>query len=501
MITDFFSHKIHSTDERWQEKIIELAFIFREFDGRPFDRDLIERRLLSISPRGSLAARDASKFRDEFSAYQSYLGLYRLELSGGIWYLFLSETAKKYLVREEPDIGAFLRLQLPLFQFPNGMGGVYRANTDHVHIQANTRDKTFEFVRDGIHLSPLRLIVSSLMADASLRNVPVDESSVEISEVFAIANDSSVNYAALPLLNLVERSLEKVRNGEIMAPRRFESRFHILEHSGLFTIDGSSIKMRCTYGDLDRNDVINKLSTIACIDKQFNGFDSVRTGDDLVDIVREGSWGRYFDGVISLNNATINTLVSEVLLEEGLQPATEQPAPAQIQFTPEVFRIRKRVENEPVRITVSRERELADPEITRIKRQRRNLAHKLLVEKLDSLLRDRGAEPEESVYIDLLAIIPEDGSFLFEVKGGGENLLDQIRKGVSQLYEYRFRYKDEIPNDINLCLVLPDRPSTIPWVIDYLCDDRGITICWFNSEDNLEFPDICASVMSNLLPV
>lgn len=68
----------------------------------------------------------------------------------------------------------------------------------------------------------------------------------------------------------------------------------------------------------------------------------------------------------------------------------------------------------------------------------RNLAHKELVSKMDAWLRRLGAIPKENDHIDLFADVPSDGSFIFEVKSGGENLLDQIRKGLSQLYEYRY---------------------------------------------------------------
>ena len=110
-------------------------------------------------------------------------------------------------------------------------------------------------------------------------------------------------------------------------------------------------------------------------------------------------------------------------------------------------------------------REIVDPELTKIKRQRRNLAHKELIDKMDSWLRQIGAIPKENDHIDLFAKIPSDGSFIFEMKSGGENLLEQVRKGLSQLYEYRYRYKEKI-NDphISLCLVLPEMPDSIPWI-------------------------------------
>lgn len=98
MITDFFSHKIHSSSDEWPNKLVELAFLFSEFDGQVFHRDAIEKRLLQISPRSEYK-RDPAKYRDEISAYPSYLGLYRLEASNDGWIIRLSETAKHFLRR------------------------------------------------------------------------------------------------------------------------------------------------------------------------------------------------------------------------------------------------------------------------------------------------------------------------------------------------------------------------------------------------------------------
>ena len=100
MISDIFSHKIHASNEDWGEKLVEIAFIFNQFDGQVYSREKIENALKSISPRAALAidARDPSKFRDEISAYPAYLGLYRLEIEEGQWILRLSESAKKFLM-------------------------------------------------------------------------------------------------------------------------------------------------------------------------------------------------------------------------------------------------------------------------------------------------------------------------------------------------------------------------------------------------------------------
>jgi len=117
---------------------------------------------------------------------------------------------------------------------------------------------------------------------------------------------------------------------------------------------------------------------------------------------------------------------------------------------------------------------------------------------LRAWLRRLGANPQENDHIDLFARIPEDGSFIFEMKSGGESILEQIRKGLSQLYEYRYRYRGVIGgDDISLCLVLPHPPTT-PWLADYLCKDRDINICWFEESDNLAWHVLCGERMGPL---
>src|SRR5688500_11773834 len=128
MITDLFSHKIHSSSPEWADKLIELAFIFSEFDGQVYDRNKIDERLRQISPRATLVGRDPSKFRDEISAYPAYLGIYRLEYEKNVWVFRMSETAKRFLINDEPNVNAFMLLQLVLFQYPNGMGVAYSSN-------------------------------------------------------------------------------------------------------------------------------------------------------------------------------------------------------------------------------------------------------------------------------------------------------------------------------------------------------------------------------------
>lgn len=496
MIEDLFSHKIHSSGEEWSEKLIELAFIFSKHDGLEYDRDEIENDLNRISPRSSLVARDRSKFRDEYSAYPAYFGLYRMEQRAGRWHIFMSETAKKFLIREEPDIASFLRLQMTLFQYPNGMGAAYNRNGG-LRLQANTKDRTLEFIRSGVHLSPLRLIVSSLFADMEIRQVPINDAIITIREIFALANDPSVNNNALPQFeNLIEKLIQ-VRNGLILPPQRFENRFHLLSHLDLFQISSQSVQIKECSNSIEQENLLKKLDAIRNVDLQFIGFDSATNGSELEQNIFDGDWGRYFDALMTLPNNFISAIS-----EDGVSalPVSQTEEIITISFPqPETYSLRHRnddIENRPV--YPSSGRILADPEITRIKRQRRNLEHKILVEKVDSILRSIGASPMENEHIDVYADIPSDGAFIFEVKSGGENILEQVRKGLSQLYEYRFRYKNLLNPDLHLCMVLPSEPMEIPWIIEYLCNDRKICLCWFEENNTLAFPEYCAVEMSVL---
>lgn len=514
MIVDLFSHKIHSSGNEWPEKLAELAAIFGEFDGHLFDRSAFEERLQRISPRVSYFARDAaasprthsgrldvSKFRDEISAYPAYLGLYFLEQSPGGWIVRVSETAKRFLLREEPDVASFLRLQLPLFQYPNAMGAVYRSFTNNLHIQANARDRTLGFINQGIHFSPVRLIAVALKADAKLRGVDVLDASVSFSEIFGLANASDVHRHALPKEEVLAVTLESIRQGEIRVPDRFESRFHTLRHTEMFVLERGIVQLRDIVNDEDRNQLLRQLNAICSINTQFNGFDSCAVGQEIEEVIESGEWGRYFDGVRILPSSIVTALTSD----QALEAITRFVPPMKIESTAltepvaEIYPFRERSSVPPPVRSYDRRREMADPELTRIKRQRRNLAHKELVDKMDALLRNIGALPKENDHIDLFAKIPDDGSFIFEMKSGGESLLDQIRKGLSQLYEYRYRYRDVVGNDhISLCLVLPEQPSSIPWVAEYLCKDRGVNLCWFDENGHPVWPALCEENMQVL---
>ena len=116
-------------------------------------------------------------------------------------------------------------------------------------------------------------------------------------------------------------------------------------------------------------------------------------------------------------------------------------------------------------------------------------------------MRGIGAEPYENEHIDLYVKTPKLGKYLFEVKSiNSDNLLSQTRKGLSQLYEYKYRYKSDIGSDVTLCLVYPSEPKEIYWLQDYLCNDRNIAVLWFD-EGELQYSKGSYPLVKNLIEV
>lgn len=390
-----------------------------------------------------------------------------------------------------------------LFQFPNGSGATY--SHDHVSIKPNAASKTLEYIQNEMHVSPMRLITCALAADAKLREVEILNAKADYSEIYFLANDATVRKHALPNINQVASRLDEFRRSDRRLPFHFERRFHLLKHTEIFEINAGGITFRETEGVEDSTNLKAKIEAILREKVEFRGFDHSRSAAEIGNVVRSGTWGKYFDGVQSLSASTVEILgVSELATREiaidrrlPIQTAAIQPRSDELPFN---YPWRDFQPLTPsANPSSSRTRgQYADPEVTRIKLQRRNLTHKILLGKIDELLATHNARTQETEHIDLFASIPNDGSFLFEVKSGGENLLDQIRKGISQLYEYRYRYASAVPNDVHLCLVLGEQPIRVPWVKDYLINDRGIALCWVNQDGVFEYPAACAHALDPL---
>ncbi|MDB4789966.1 AAA-associated domain-containing protein [bacterium] len=115
-------------------------------------------------------------------------------------------------------------------------------------------------------------------------------------------------------------------------------------------------------------------------------------------------------------------------------------------------------------------------EIERIKQDRANDIHNDLTNLLADKICQSGGVPKSNVLVDLAAQVSNE-RFIFEVKSTTEdNMRKQIRRGVSQLYEYR--YLQNVPK-AKLVLVL-EKPLShnLEWVQDYLINDRCIYLVW-----------------------
>ncbi len=125
---------------------------------------------------------------------------------------------------------------------------------------------------------------------------------------------------------------------------------------------------------------------------------------------------------------------------------------------------------------VASKREAIEYYVDRAKRERASASHEALVSLMAERLRKRGAIPKANRYIDLSARW-EAEDYLFEMKSTTEdNPHSQIRRGLSQLYEYRY-----IQNVAKAKLVLvieKPLPKKNRWMEDYLINDREVLLIW-----------------------
>ncbi len=107
--------------------------------------------------------------------------------------------------------------------------------------------------------------------------------------------------------------------------------------------------------------------------------------------------------------------------------------------------------------------------------ERANNAHRQLVNLVADRIRNANAIPKSNQFIDLATSL--DGDYIFEMKSTNDgNVKSQIRKGISQLYEYR--YLENKP-DANLILVIENPLGNAEtWMLDYIENDRNIHLVW-----------------------
>jgi hypothetical protein len=103
-----------------------------------------------------------------------------------------------------------------------------------------------------------------------------------------------------------------------------------------------------------------------------------------------------------------------------------------------------------------------------------NATHAELVHVLASYLSSHGYRVEANQFVDAFTRL-KSGPAIFEAKSlTDDNELAQVRKGLSQLYEYRFRHGF---SNASLWLILSRSPEE-NWLVDYLEKDRSVHVLW-----------------------
>jgi hypothetical protein len=132
-------------------------------------------------------------------------------------------------------------------------------------------------------------------------------------------------------------------------------------------------------------------------------------------------------------------------------------------------------------------RDLAPNEVQRLvdlaKLERANAAHESIRVRVANNAGSAGYTTRASGYIDVCCV-RRDRVVLHEVKSATEtNFLSQIRHAVSQLYEYR--YVQDLAH-AELCIAIEIAPpDRLNWVVDYLYDDREISLIHLDGRNHL----------------
>ena len=323
VIKKFFSNKIESSRDNWYEYLIQIARTFYSIDGEAYKRDVIVDKFSELSPRSANADRDASNFRDEFGAYGSFLGIFRLQKTGDKWFVHVSEAAKYFLCRENANAAAFLRAQLSMFQYPNGMGAVI-SDSGSVSVQGNVKTDTIRELQNNIRLNPFRLICRTVVALVEEKKMPVSSIALSYPLLLCMFNDERINQNYSPDLSDIVKVYDEYSSPSFSLPTEytavltnFKRNFHILEKTGLFVRDS---RFGLMVAQSNYSVAYECIKTVSGIDVYFDVFDSLygAVNDDAVrDIIADNSWGQYYDGGL---------LSADVLAELG---AEIQVAPIQ----------------------------------------------------------------------------------------------------------------------------------------------------------------------------
>lgn len=532
IIDDLFSHKIHATDlEDWKRTLVKVAEVFKILDGRPYDSTEMDNRLGKLAPGAKRSA-----FRDQFSIYMSNLGVGRIARVSNKWHVQLSETARAFLLGETPDVASFCRLQLTLFQRPDARGRNYSVNG---HLEQQSSAIRWRMVEAGYRLCPLRLVVAGLEEKGKLTGEMRSSVKITATELYTLANDPRVYKEPCPNGKAVASVLKYLANGAIMPAKVGRKSFKFLEATDLFRVHSHGMISFLTTGDLASDTVKeDQCSAIRQSESFFEGFSKSKSVHELREVAFSEAWDDYFDALRTLNPSVIKRLTSQPPIAERTKDSVSDAVALNETTSPaEEPNVKKTTENKPFfakdkPTTFSIAVAKADPEQTRIKRERRNAYHDLILKIIAGKLMINNIKSSFNESIDLYALIQnpalqlgerfstaasylegaslpyfhdgnlDDVSLLFEAKSVEESILiPQTRRGISQLYEYRYRYSSNVlTKNVVLVLALQASPRQESWLTDYLVGDRGIAVCWLNEAlDGLICPKECFPLLAAIV--
>ncbi|MCU1265722.1 MAG: hypothetical protein JWM21_2040 [Acidobacteria bacterium] len=494
MLDIFLTNKIPSTQAGWTDELIRVASIFNEFDGEPFDYDQIIDRFATISRRVP-DARDSADYRDEYGAYGSYLGLMNFERSstGGGWICRINKRAQSLLCDVLPDPEAYMRLQLSLFQYPNPIGFRFQANGSIV-IEHWSLDKRIRQIRDGIKTAPFRLLMRVLLALAE--DFGSNEAVLTYAEIWTcLFNQPHAVGTFDPDGRELASQVMRFRgssHGTVQVPANALRNLHIVTHTGLISYRRPR-SLVLEPDAADQNTDLGRIAReVAYLPIHFPTPEASSSDDEIKDwtleVLRSGEWARYYSGGEIETDAADTILQPIFTLDATLLNDPNYGPGAPLHDLVEASRIRGRR-------LLSRK---ASPEETQILREKANFQHRAIVNLLATRLRAAGINPLSNIFIDVAAEMPSK-KMLFEVKSCQSiNMLSQVRKGVSQLYEYRYRHLSL--RGAKPVLVLETRPSNeSDWIVEYLIRDRGIALCWLEGDETLAAPSACGDCLAPIV--
>lgn len=196
--------------------------------------------------------------------------------------------------------------------------------------------------------------------------------------------------------------VKEARDGRLSPPIKYESRFHILKHTNFLVCDKNGIRLRSAFSQSDSEKIKNQINTINAINAQFTGFHSASNAQGILAISRSCEWGKYFDSLNTLKSEDISSLTdyaNDVLIEDENIETTTDVEIKQYQKTYQLKLLNFKDAKESKR--TNKKTVYADPDATKVKRQKANLTHRSLLEKLYAYLEENGAQSLENEHIDL----------------------------------------------------------------------------------------------------